>query len=73
MTCCSCGSNCDDLFKKGYRVIDIGHIDLEYEWFLNKSSKKEKIKNKFVNEVNDNGDLTEINDEKYQKQIIKEI
>lgn len=62
-----------DLFKKGYRVIDIGHIDLEYEWFLNKSSKKEKIKNKFVNEVNDNGDLTEINDEKYQKQIIKEI
>ena len=62
-----------DLFKEGYRVIDIGHIDLEYEWFLKKASKKEKISNKFVNEVNDNSDLTEINDEKYRKQIIKEI
>ena len=24
-----------DLYKLGYHVIDIGHADIEYEWFLN--------------------------------------
>lgn len=28
------------LFLKGYRVIDIGNLDMEYEWFLHKSEKK---------------------------------
>ena len=29
-----------DLFKRGYRVIDIGNVDLEYEWYLRKASGK---------------------------------
>lgn len=29
-----------DLFKKGYRAIDIGNMDLEYEWYLRKTKGK---------------------------------
>ena len=31
------------LFLEGYRVLDIGNLDMEYEWYLGKVSKKEKI------------------------------
>ena len=43
-----------DLYKLGYQVIDIGHIDIEYEWFLRKATKRIPISNKYVNEVNGN-------------------
>lgn len=62
-----------DLYKKGYHVLDIGHIDLEYEWYLKKATKKIQIKNKFVNEVEEKSHLDELNDQKYKKEIIKEI
>ena len=39
-----------DLNRLGYRVIDIGHIDIEYEWFLRKATEKVPIENKNVNE-----------------------
>ena len=29
-----------DLHKLGYWAIDIGHIDIEYEWFLRGAAKK---------------------------------
>ena len=31
------------LFLEGYRSLDIGHLDMEYEWYINKAGKKEKI------------------------------
>ncbi len=31
------------LFLKGYRVIDIGNLDMEYEWFLRKAESKVKL------------------------------
>ncbi|MDE6184466.1 MAG: GT-D fold domain-containing protein [Lachnospiraceae bacterium] len=33
-----------DLAKEGYRAIDIGNLDLEYEWYLHKDVQKEKVK-----------------------------
>ncbi|MDD6072032.1 MAG: GT-D fold domain-containing glycosyltransferase [Clostridiales bacterium] len=33
-----------DLFRKGYRVIDIGNLDLEYEWYLEKVQTKKPLK-----------------------------
>jgi len=64
-----------DLYKAGYQTIDIGHADIEYEWFLRNSTKKENIENKFVYEsrtklkyIDDN-----VKDENYNKQIIAEI
>lgn len=33
----------EKLFLEGYRVIDIGNLDMEYEWYLRKTDHKEKI------------------------------
>lgn len=33
------------------QIIDIGHIDVEYEWYLMGATKKTAIPNKYVNEV----------------------
>ena len=33
-----------DLYREGYRVIDIGNLDLEYEWFLHGEQEKVRLK-----------------------------
>ena len=62
-----------DLYKEGYQVIDIGHIDIEYEWFLMGATKKEKINNKFIGEAIGGDKVTECNDNNYLSQIIAVI
>lgn len=63
-----------DLYKEGYRAIDIGHVDIEYEWFLRKATKKIKIENKYVTEVKDGRDnIQNIEDAKYESEIIARI
>lgn len=61
-----------DLSLLGYQVLDIGHIDAQYEWFNMKANGKVNIKNKYVSET-ENNELDEIDDLTYKKQIIKEI
>ena len=63
-----------DLCKLGFQVIDIGHADLEYEYYLRNYDSIKKIPYKFVNEVK-NGDIniTNITDENYYKQIFSKI
>ena len=59
-----------DLFKLGYQAIDIGHIDIEYEWFLRKATKKIQIRNKYVNEADGNKyKFEKVKDKKYYKEI----
>lgn len=62
-----------DLSKLGFQAIDIGHLDIEYEWFLNNAEEKVDIENKAVNEVSGVVDK-EIKDENlkkiYEAQII---
>lgn len=63
-----------DLYKMGYRAIDIGHVDIEYEWFLHKATKKIRIETKYVTEVQDGRDNIEnIKDKKYESEIIAKI
>ena len=63
-----------DLYKLGYQVVDVGHIDIEYEWFLKNTTKKISIKNKYVAEVNGgNNKFTKVKDKKYYNQIISKI
>lgn len=33
----------EQLFLEGYRALDIGHLDMEYEWYLHRATTKEKI------------------------------
>ena len=63
-----------DLFKLGYKVLDIGHIDIEYEWYLRKAKKKIQIKNKYVNEnKRQQKSFTPVKDKNYYNQIIAKI
>lgn len=58
-----------DLYKLGYRAIDIGHVDIEYEWFLSKAQKKIAIKNKYVGEAKGGQDVEKLNLKYYNNQI----
>lgn len=63
-----------DLYKLGYQSIDIGHVDIEYEWYLRKAKKKIRIEYKYVNEVkNGKNNIAKIKDKNYYKQIISII
>ena len=63
-----------DLAKAGYQAVDIGHVDIEYEWFLRKATTKIKIEHKYVTEVKDGRtNIEDVNDEKYKKEIIATI
>lgn len=58
-----------DLAKEGYQALDIGHLDIEYEWYLRHADKKEKIEHKYTNEVAQGNETENINDAEYKKQI----
>lgn len=63
-----------DLNKYGFQAIDIGHLDIEYEWFLQKTKVKTKVDNKYTfeagNIIKEEDNLEDI---KYKKQIIAKI
>lgn len=61
-----------DLFEKGYWVLDIGHIDSEYEWFKRNATKKEKIENKHSAEQRDEK-FSDFVDADYENSIISKI
>ena len=62
-----------DLAKEGYQALDLGHIDIEYEWYLMKVKEKCPVKNKYIGEINGGDCVEDILDKKYNKQIIKII
>lgn len=43
-----------DLFVEGYRVIDIGNLDLEYEWYRDQAQRKTAVKKHEIIGVLDN-------------------
>lgn len=57
-----------DLFKEGYRVLDIGHIDMEYDMFLRQEKKLVKVPYKYSNELNERNP-DNCADEKYLNEI----
>ena len=59
-----------DLYKLGYRALDIGHLDISYEWFLKKAESKIKIPGKYVNEVEGGDIVGDCKDEAYLSQIV---
>ena len=63
-----------DLYKAGYHAVDVGHVDIEYEWYLRNATNKIMIKNKFVNEIKKgNENIEDIKDKNYYNQIIEKI
>jgi hypothetical protein len=62
-----------DMAKAGYQALDIGHIDLEYEWMLKGKGEKIDIPYKYVNEVAGGDKVEDITDKDYEKQIVAKV
>lgn len=62
-----------DLYHEGFQLIDLGHIDSEYEWFKMGAIGKVKLKNKHTAEFNYDQDELFIDDENYLSQIIVDL
>lgn len=59
-----------DLCERGYQAIDIGHIDAEYSWYLQKAIEKVKIANKYISEAGGFGEDDQFNDQHYTNEIV---
>lgn len=62
-----------DLATYGYQAIDIGNIDIEYEWYLRGAKEKIKIPGKYTSEAPGGRNVEDIEDENYEKQIVARI
>lgn len=62
-----------ELAKQGYQAIDIGHLDIEYEWYRMGASDRVPIKGKFTNESKDGHNPEVCKDPEYIKQIIADF
>ncbi len=58
------------LFHAGFRAVDLGHADVEYEWFLRHATERIPIRNKYVNEAGAGYGVGALEDETYQSQIL---
>lgn len=60
-----------DLCKKNIQAIDIGNLDMEYEWMKRSVNEQIAIEGKYTHEAY-NGDekIIDINDKKYENEIV---
>lgn len=61
------------LHKRGLHALDIGHIDIEYEWYKKGVLDKEPVKHKYIGEMPGGDIVDDITDEIYESQIIRRI
>lgn len=59
-----------ELAMEGYRAIDLGHVDSEYEWCKMGVHKKVKLDSKHTAEWNTDECIQDVSDELYHSQII---
>lgn len=59
-----------DLVLQSCQAVDVGHIDLEYEWFLAGKGIRTSVPNKYNNEIVGGNVVDEIDDPLYCSQII---
>lgn len=62
-----------ELVQEGYRALDIGHIDSEYEWFQMGASHKVKLSHKHTAEHNFDQDIEFRDDQAYDSQIVANL
>ena len=62
-----------DLAKTGRRTLDLGHADIEYEWFKMGVTEKVPVKDKYVNECRNGKVITQIDNSEYSSQIAADL
>lgn len=61
-----------DLMKRGYQAVDIGQIDMDYEWYKMGVQERMPIPDRYVSQLPP-AEIMEITDEEYWHQIIEKI
>ena len=54
-------------------ALDIGHIDIEYEWYLQGVKQRIPISGKFTNEATDGHNVADCEDSIYLAQIVDRV
>lgn len=62
-----------ELALTGRQALDIGNLDVEYEWFLRGVTKKVKIEGKYTSEVKGGRIVADVKNELYEQQIISKF
>lgn len=63
-----------DLAVRGFRAIDLGHLDVEYEWYRIGAKEKCALPDKYVNEVMEGRFVDEeFSDSTYESQVLVRI
>lgn len=62
-----------ELSDMGMQALDIGHIDIEYEWFRNGAKCHDQVAGKFTNEAETGNEVDDCNDKDYLSQIAGRI
>lgn len=67
-----------DLHKAGFWALDLGHLDIEYEWFIRgidcrKNDETIRIEGKYVNEAKNGNIVEDCMDKKYLSEIVERI
>ncbi len=62
-----------DLALAGFQAIDTGHLDIEYEWFLRKTTERIKIMGKYVLEAPEGTKVEDSSDAQYEQEIIATV
>ena len=64
-----------DLAKLGYQAVDLGHLDIEYEWMKMGATENVPVKGKFTNEAGERGrnDIDDIIDRVFEQQVVYRI
>lgn len=62
-----------DLFLEGYQAVDVGHIDIEYCWFLVGATTKQIVPGKYTAESKGGRIVADIQDVAYESQIVARI
>jgi hypothetical protein len=60
------------LAKSGYQAIDLGQIDMDYDWYLAGSGEKVPNPFKYVSQLPP-ADILDLNDTEYDSQIIDRV
>lgn len=61
------------IYKKNIQIIDLGHLDIEYSWFLLNATTRIPIPGKFTNEIVDGDKNLKITDDLYEGEILSKI
>lgn len=62
-----------ELAAMDIQALDIGNIDIEYEWYLRGAKERIAIPGKFTNEAKDGREFADCQDKKYLSQIVARV